>query len=96
MVKHLVLAKAKPDCYEALTSLLRDFCKMAPTGIPGVISATSGTNFSPISQEFTHGLEVGLKDREALDVYLKHPEHTKVGEELKSLIDSRELVDYET
>ena len=95
MVDHLVLFTVKEDArgedVEDLLASLKELKK----GIPSVVDASVGENFSERSQGYTHGLFVRLQTVDDLRAYINHPEHQAVVEKLDALTKGRLVVDYE-
>ena len=62
--------------------------------IPGVMAINVGENFTDRAQGCTHGAVITLESREALDAYISHPDHQRVGAQIRTLCDVLAL-DYE-
>lgn len=95
MVEHIVAFKSKQGCVTQLVARLGEFCQVSLGEIDGVEHASVGENFSPHGGGFDAALAVRLRDRWALDAYMSHPLHQAVAAEIRPLIDSRIVVDYE-
>lgn len=95
MIQHVVLLKCKQGLAGELSKVLKGFCAKAPAEIGGVTVASFGSNFCEVTPDYSHGLVVTLRDKNALSNYVSHPEHLKVAAALKQLIESRVIVDYE-
>jgi len=79
-VVHMVLFKLKKlssDSFDALHNAAIELKK-----IPGVLDLSFGEDFSKRSKEYTHGLYVAFKDKEAGEHYGPHAIH----EQFKKLI----------
>jgi hypothetical protein len=95
-VEHIVLMKLRePKPEQEVSDLLRT-CEAHFDKIPGIISSSLGTNFKPIPEGYTHAILVRLKDKQALDGYLPHPEHLAAGKLLQSIFTDFVSLDYET
>ncbi len=78
MIEHIVLFKFKPEATETEIGAVMTGLRSMAGRIEGVIEITCGANFSPRAQGFTHGLNVRLTDRAALEGYATHPVHLEV------------------
>lgn len=83
-VKHIVLlsfksALSKTDIEQVMLSLA-DLRKV----IPQILSFSWGENNSPenLNRDYLHGFVMEFKNTADRDVYLKHPEHVKVANEI--------------
>lgn len=63
--------------------------------VAGVIDIFCGENFSPWAEKFTHAVVVLTKDRNALNAYRKHPNHTDVAKRIEAMEDKSLGVDFE-
>ena len=62
--------------------------------LPGVLAINVGENFTDRAQGSTHGAVITLASREALDAYISHPDHQRVGAQIRAICDLLAL-DYE-
>ena len=95
MVDHIVLftlreGVAPEDAEDLLGSLAA-----LKGSVPGVVDLSVGENFSERAGGYTHGLFVRLEDGEALEGYMRHPDHLAVVEKLEERTTGRLVVDYE-
>jgi len=96
MVEHIVLFELKPETTPEQVGAMEAGLQMLATEIPGIIGLTFGENFSDRNKGSTHGLVVRFTDRAALEVYIPHPAHQSVVEELvRPILDEIIVVDYE-
>jgi antibiotic biosynthesis monooxygenase (ABM) superfamily enzyme len=99
MIRHVVVWKFKEeaDGYDRMTNVERvkgEF-EALPKRMPGIIRSLevgindleNGTNYDLI-------LIIDFDGYEALDAYLKHPEHLKVADLVMRLRESRVALDY--
>lgn len=77
-IEHIVLFKAKPNAALEKLEAMLDALLGLKNGIPGILQASAGVNFSARAQGYTHGLVVRFTDRAALDVYQSHAAHQEV------------------
>jgi len=95
MVEHIVVFKSKQDSVTELVGKLRDFCQRSLSEIDGIEYASAGENFSPHGDGFDAALAVRLRDRSALEAYMSHPLHKAVAADIRPLLESRVIIDYE-
>ncbi|PYV14493.1 MAG: stress protein [Acidobacteria bacterium] len=96
MIEHLVLFKVKPEtpaqAVEEMLAALRGLKSVSPQ----ILELSCGTNFSPRSQGFTHGLRVRFASRADLEAYAVAPEHQRVlAERIRPIVESILALDYE-
>jgi len=96
MIEHIVLFKLRSDVSEGLKEeMLRGLVALQKT-IPQILQASAGTNFSQRSRGYTHGFVSRFVDRNALDIYLKHPAHTAwVDTHVKPISEEILALDYD-
>jgi hypothetical protein len=94
-VMHLVLFKWKEDAApESIETAMQGLRNMAGR-IPGVEELSCGANFTQRSKGYTHGLTVRFTDEAALDVYIPHPVHQDVVQNLiNPIVDDVLALDY--
>ena len=99
MVKHIVVWKLKPNAEGAGRAANAERVKAALEGlrgkIPGMRHVEVGINFNATDAAYDVALYSEFDNRAALDGYQEHPEHVKVKGLIKSVRDSRVVVDYE-
>ena len=64
------------------------------TRVPGVSAISAGSNFTQRAAGYSHGAIITLQSREALQPYLDHPEHQRVGALIRRHCDVL-VMDYE-
>lgn len=96
--RHIVAFKYKTGTTEAQIKQVTDAFRELKNKIPGIVSFEHGVNNSTVgkNQGFTHVYVVTLRDVEARDAYIPHPEHKKFGEFLARLaiVEASFVVDY--
>ncbi|KAG0047763.1 hypothetical protein BGZ83_007243 [Gryganskiella cystojenkinii] len=95
---HIILLKFKTSVTEAdAQEILSNLAHIKET-LPGVIESVQlGTNFNPRAHGFTHGFTMQFRTREALDKYVKAPEHVNVAKQyVHPNIEDLLAFDYET
>lgn len=95
MITHLVLVKLKPEATEQQKKdLVEGFLTLK--GVPGVVSCTSGENFSARAQGYDVGCTMVFTDRDALAGYGPHELHQSlIANKLRPISDGTLLLDYE-
>lgn len=95
MVDHIVLFTVREGVSrEDADDLLRSLGALK-SSVPGVVDLSVGENFSERAGGYTHGLFVRLRDRDALQGYMEHPDHRAVVGKLEERTTGRLVVDYE-
>ena len=92
-IHHLVWLKRKETAsekqIEVLLSQIRELDKL-----DGVLSITTGSNFTDRANGFTHAVTVSLRDKDALEDYLVSPEHQALGGTIRQFCELMAL-DYD-
>jgi hypothetical protein len=92
-VQHIVWMTVKdPKAKKAMTEVLAGIESLR--SIPGVLDINTGENFTDRAQGCTHGAIITLESREALDAYISHPDHQRVGALIRANCELMAL-DYE-
>lgn len=92
-VQHIVwMTLRDPQAQDAMGEVLAGIESLR--SIPGVQAINVGENFTDRAQGCTHGAIITLESREALDAYISHPDHQRVGAQIRALCDVQAL-DYE-
>ncbi len=95
MVIHIALFRWKPEFGEAdIDAVMADIRRLKQQ-IPEVIDLTSGVNFGPYSEGYTHAVVVTLKDRNALATYRDHTMHRPVAEAVDRMYEQSIGIDFE-
>lgn len=86
MIRHIVLAKIRPDIDEAAMADLFAELRTVADLVPGIGAIHSGRSQSPegIERGYTHAFTVDMESWEALAAYQAHPAHRAVGARLVS------------
>lgn len=85
-IRHIVLAKIKPDA--DVTTALSGVVALKDT-IPGILNAHGGPTVSPegLERGYTHGITIDFTDRQAVLDYLPHPAHREAASALLSVTE---------
>lgn len=62
--------------------------------VPSLKSIDVGFNFSPEERAMDLSIITAFENREDLDAYAVHPEHLKVVDFIKSVVEYSKVVDY--
>ena len=98
MIQHIVLLKLKPDATAEQKSALLDGLIAVKDKIPGIESISGGDDNSPEGKQhrFDWGFVMTFADADARDVYLPHPDHKALGQQLlRPIVDDVLVLDYE-
>lgn len=100
MLKHIVLFKLKDHAEgaskdqnaEKMIEMLHALRKL----IPQIRHLEAGSNVIPADAAFDVAIYSEFRDEQDLKTYAHHPEHLKVVEFVKKVVESRVAVDYRT
>lgn len=86
MIRHVVLAKIRPEITDAAMEELFAELRTIVDLVPGIGQIHAGRSQSPegIERGYTHGFTVDFETWEALAAYQSHPAHRAVGARLVS------------
>lgn len=100
MVKHIVMIKLKEfDTADEKRHQAENFKQMLEDlvgKVPDLKSMEVGLNFNPKPAAYDLVLISEFENREGLDNYRVHPDHVKVLDVLKKIMDKTAVVDYES
>jgi len=94
MIKHVVLAKFKPEVKAEEISRLRK----SLAALPGMIPEIKGYDFGEdrrAERSFDFALVSTFEDNEALKRYIVQPDHAVVGKMIRGLCANLQIVDFE-
>lgn len=98
MLKHIVLFKLKPSAEgaskEENAQRMKREIEALRGKIPQVRHIEVGMNAVPADAAYDVAIYSEFNDTKDLETYAKHPEHMKVVEFVKKVIESRVVVDY--
>lgn len=98
MLKHIVMWKFKEDVLGKTKEENIRKAKSMLESLDGVIGCLAdievGINVEGLTGSFDLVLYSSFKDDDALREYQVHPEHLKVGEFMKQVVEERACVDY--
>jgi hypothetical protein len=96
-IKHVVLLKFKAGTMDSqIAGFFRELNGLTQK-IPGLDDFIGGPYSSPegLNQGFTHGFVMSFRDAAARDVYLPHPEHERVKNDIVPHVDQIVAFDFE-
>lgn len=102
MIKHIVLLQFKPEISnDEIGSILQQLGNLR-SEVPSMKHFSFGENCSPehLNKGFNHAFVMDFEDIKGRDVYLNHPEHIRIAQEvivpiLKNGLESAITIDYE-
>lgn len=99
MVKHIVMWRLSHEAHgnsaEVNARLIKEKLEALAGRIPGLLSIEVGLDFSRTDSSADVVLCSEFIDREALEVYQRHPEHEALKPFIGGAASERRLVDYE-
>ena len=99
MVKHIVMWHLKNEAngneMEQNAAEMIQKLRGLKEKIPQIVELEAGRNINQGSGAFDVALYSSFKSKDDLEAYAKNPEHLKVVEFIKSVVDQRAVVDYE-
>ncbi len=95
MVRHIVMIKFSKDSNnQVVASKLKVMLEQLQLSIKSLNKIEVGTNFSTKSSAYDLVLIADFNNEAGLDEYRVHPEHVKVLDYLKIVMDKATVVDY--
>ncbi len=96
MIRHIVMIKLKSNANkEIVSATLKSMLKHLELSINSLLKMEVGINISTKSSAYDLVLIADFDDSAGLDEYRVHPEHIKVLDYLKVVMDNVTAVDYE-
>ena len=95
MVTHLVVWKYRADVPEAVREDHQAQLRSLRNIVPGIESLTVGFDFLKSPNSYDIGLLACFADRPVLEAYTVHPEHVKVVEFGRRIVETMAKVDFE-
>jgi hypothetical protein len=94
MIEHIVLVEIPESAETSRQEIIDTFCAFSSV-IPGVVSATCGSDFSGRCPPYSVAAVIRIDSRAALDVYQSHPAHRHLIALFDELGCNRIVADYE-
>ena len=95
MVVHIVLFKFKEENKRANLIQAKQMLEELMGAVPSLRSIDVGLNFSEEERAMDLSIITSFESREALEAYAVHPEHLKVVDFIKRVVEYSKVVDYE-
>jgi hypothetical protein len=93
MIKHVVIAKFKPEITEADVAELRKRLAALPAIIPEIKGYDFGQDVRP-ERTLDFALVSTFEDMAAVKGYLVQPDHAATGKYIRSLCESLQVIDF--
>jgi len=94
MIVHIVLFQFKDENKKANMIQAKQMLENLMGAVPSLKSIDVGFNFSPEDRAMDLSIITAFENREDLDAYAVHPEHLKVVDFIKSVVEYSKVVDY--
>jgi hypothetical protein len=95
-IEHLVCLKLRKPLPKQQLNALYAECQARFDKIPGIVTSSMGANWHTEPLGYTHAIVIRFADRNSLDVFMTHPEHTAAGRLLQKAFSEFLVLDYET
>ncbi len=95
MVVHIVMFQFKDENKEANLIQAKQMLESLMGRVPTLRSMDVGVNFSPEERAMDLSIITTFEDKEGLESYAVHPEHLKVVDFIKQVVEYSKVVDYE-
>ena len=93
MIRHVVMWKLKEENLKENAKRIKEMLEALPKHIPQIVELDVGLNEK--EGTFEVGLVTKFNSFDDLKIYDAHPEHRKAREFIRSVVESREVLDYE-
>jgi len=95
MVVHIVLFKFKEENRQANMIQAKQMLEDLMGAVPSLRSIDVGINFSKEERAMDMSIITSFESKEGLEAYAVHPEHLKVIDFIKQVVEYTKVVDYE-
>jgi len=95
MIVHIVMFKFKEENKKANIIQAKQMLENLMGAIPSLRSMDVGINFSEEERAMDLSIITSFECKESLDAYAVHPEHLKVVDFIKQVVEYSKVVDYE-
>ncbi len=95
MVVHIVLFKLKEEHKQANIIQAKQMLENLMGAVPSLRSIDVGMNFSKEERAMDLSIITTFESKEGLEAYAVHPEHLKVVDFIKEVVEYSKVVDYE-
>ena len=94
MVKHIVMFDFKDENRKENIEKAKEMLEVLVESVPSLNSIEVGINFSSESRAMDLSIYTEFDDRVGLEAYAVHPEHLKVIEFIRTVVNSSKVSDY--
>jgi len=95
MIVHIVMFKFKEESKKANIIQAKQMLENLMGAVPSLRSIDVGVNFSEEERAMDLSIITSFESKEELDAYAVHPEHLKVVDFIKQVVEYSKVVDYE-
>ena len=95
MVVHIVMFKFKEENKQANIIQAKQMLENLMGAVPSLRSIDVGVNFAQEARAMDLSIITSFEGKEGLDAYAIHPEHLKVVDFIKEVVEYSKVVDYE-
>jgi len=95
MVVHIVMFKFKEENKQANIIQAKQMLENLMGAVPSLRSIDVGVNFAQEERAMDLSIITSFEGKEGLDAYAIHPEHLKVVDFIKEVVEYSKVVDYE-
>ena len=95
MVVHIVMFKFKEENKQANLIQAKQMLEELMGAVPTLRSMDVGLNFAKEERAMDLSIITTFESKEGLDAYAVHPEHLKVVDFIKQVVEYSKVVDYE-
>ena len=95
MIVHIVMFKFKEENKKANIIQARQMLENLMGAVPSLKSIDVGVNFAEEERAMDLSIITSFESKESLDAYAVHPEHLKVVDFIKTVVEYSKVVDYE-
>ena len=95
MVVHIVFFKFKEENKQANIIQVKQMLEDLMGAVPSLRSIDVGINFSKEQRAMDMSIITSFESKEGLEAYAIHPEHLKVIDFIKQVVEYTKVVDYE-
>jgi len=95
MIVHIVMFKFKEENRKANIIQAKQMLENLMGAVPSLRSIDVGVNFSEEERAMDLSIITSFESKEGLDAYAIHPEHLKVVDFIKEVVEYSKVVDYE-
>jgi len=94
VIKHIVMFDFKDENKNENIAKAKEMLEALIESVPSLKSMEVGVNFSPESRAMDLSIYTEFDDKAGLEAYAIHPEHLKVVEFIKTVVNSSKVSDY--